>query len=423
MKEKVLLTDLHGHKNQPDRNGIDALANSIKAVGQVEPIVVAPDGEGFVIIAGHRRVEAVKTLGFDAIDAVILESDNEVLQTASLLASNTVREDFTEVQIGEVAQTLFDLGESAAFVSDVTGFTQKSVKAAAKIYTQAKATGTPEKYLNLTLVEAEALIEVADQPDLVEELEKLRGSPSFGHVAERAKFDAKMRRDEAALTAKLESEGITVIPRPGWDEKKIIDLEKVGISEKNHKSCEGHAAYVYTAYDGTKARLVCTDAKQYHDYKAVDRSPKDEKEAAERRRGNEFKKNGKAPFEVRTKWITEQLKTRKVWKGEWEYLCYGIANRNGHTTDQALAFAGSKRKPSDGNYGGYNRDFVGYPEAKSHKLALAMLLAHDNEECRLSRGGDFHAVCVPQFLSFLAKNGYELSEHELQFLTTKEASE
>lgn len=418
MKEQIQLQDLHAHKNQPDRNGIEELAKSIRAIGLIEPIVVAPDGDKFAIIAGHRRVEAVRSLGFETIDAVILDSDNETLQTAALLASNTAREDFSEMQIGQVAQTLFDLGESAVFVSDVTGFSQKGVKAAAKLYKQAKESEQPEKYMAMTLEEADAMLSVADQPDLVEELEKMRGKPGFSHVAERCKQDAKVRRDEAALTAKLESEGIRVIPRPGWDEKTIIDLDKVGISEKNHKSCDGHAAYIYTGYSGTGHRLVCTDAKKYHDYKAVDRSPKDEAEAAERRRGNEFKKAGKAPTEVRRKWITEQLKTRKVWKGEWEYLAYTIANRNGHTTDLALQLAGVKRQSWQYSYGQSDPNFTPKTEAKAHKLALAMALAHDDEECRLSRGGDFHAVCVPQFLSFLKKNGYTLSEHEEQFLAS-----
>lgn len=74
---------------------IASLAESIRERTLLQPIVVRRDGERFVLVAGGRRIEAAKRLGWTSIKAHIAESLNDELE--ALLAEgeeNTEREPF-----------------------------------------------------------------------------------------------------------------------------------------------------------------------------------------------------------------------------------------------------------------------------------------------------------------------------------------
>lgn len=81
-----------GDRVRKDMGDLAALAASIAAHGLLHPIVVTPAG---VLIAGHRRLEAVKLLEWTRIPATVLD-------VADLLAAerdeNAVRKDFTPTE-------------------------------------------------------------------------------------------------------------------------------------------------------------------------------------------------------------------------------------------------------------------------------------------------------------------------------------
>jgi ParB family chromosome partitioning protein len=68
---------------------LDSLAASIKGVGLLHPIVVTPE---YQLIAGQRRLEACKLLGWSDVPVHVVDLDRLV---AGEYAENTVREDFT----------------------------------------------------------------------------------------------------------------------------------------------------------------------------------------------------------------------------------------------------------------------------------------------------------------------------------------
>jgi ParB family chromosome partitioning protein len=55
---------------------VDELAESIGAYGLLQPIVLRQLSEGFEVVAGHRRLAAVRTLGWTDIPAVVREADD-----------------------------------------------------------------------------------------------------------------------------------------------------------------------------------------------------------------------------------------------------------------------------------------------------------------------------------------------------------
>lgn len=81
-----------------DQESIDALAASIVAVGLLQPIVVRPEGEGYVLVAGERRLRAVKQVGLSSIAAVIRSETDDGTNLAEALVENLQREDLNSLE-------------------------------------------------------------------------------------------------------------------------------------------------------------------------------------------------------------------------------------------------------------------------------------------------------------------------------------
>ncbi len=109
-----------------DESGLDELAESIRAQGVVQPIVVTPkdrgsglpgsvDGAGrYTIIAGERRWRASRRAGLEAVPVVVREikDDRQILELA--LVENVQRADLNAIEEAEAYRTLgetFDLSQ------------------------------------------------------------------------------------------------------------------------------------------------------------------------------------------------------------------------------------------------------------------------------------------------------------------------
>lgn len=73
---KILPPELDVRRTTGDA-GIEELAESIRSVGLIEPIVVRPRGSGFEVIAGHRRLQACTKLGLEKVECKILDVDED----------------------------------------------------------------------------------------------------------------------------------------------------------------------------------------------------------------------------------------------------------------------------------------------------------------------------------------------------------
>jgi ParB family chromosome partitioning protein len=99
--------------------GIDELAASIRAHGLMQPIVVRPVASGYELVAGHRRLEAVRSLGWTEIAAIVRE-ENEDDAYILTLVENLQRDDLTpkeeasalEVLVRERGWTTRQVGEA-----------------------------------------------------------------------------------------------------------------------------------------------------------------------------------------------------------------------------------------------------------------------------------------------------------------------
>ncbi len=60
-----------------DEHEIAGLAESIKSVGLIQPIIVRKFETGYLVVAGERRLRAVKSLGLHTIRSIVIKADEE----------------------------------------------------------------------------------------------------------------------------------------------------------------------------------------------------------------------------------------------------------------------------------------------------------------------------------------------------------
>lgn len=76
---------------------IEALANSIRRDGLLQPVVVRKREHGYELIAGERRMRACRAIGWSTIPASVIElSDADMLHVA--LAENILRRDLNPIE-------------------------------------------------------------------------------------------------------------------------------------------------------------------------------------------------------------------------------------------------------------------------------------------------------------------------------------
>ena len=113
---------IHANPRQPrrrtDGEALAGLADSVRAQGVVQPVVVRPLPDGtYELIAGERRWRAARTAGLATVPALVRETDDrESLLLA--LVENVAREDLSPVEEARAYAVLLDdfrltLGEVA----------------------------------------------------------------------------------------------------------------------------------------------------------------------------------------------------------------------------------------------------------------------------------------------------------------------
>jgi len=125
----VLIGDIKVKKRiRKDMGDIAALAESMKRFGQISPIVISKNN---VLIAGGRRLEAARSLGWRTINAVIAEIPDEITKLEYELEENIQRRDFTREETAEAARKLDRLKNPSLFrriLNAIIGFFKRLFK-------------------------------------------------------------------------------------------------------------------------------------------------------------------------------------------------------------------------------------------------------------------------------------------------------
>jgi ParB family chromosome partitioning protein len=110
--QEIKIGDIKPNPNQPrtdfSEEKISELMHSIEKDGLLQPILVRPEGSGYQIVAGERRWQSCKRLGYKTIAAkVIVASDIEAQEIA--LVENLQRDNLNAIEEARGYQRIIDL--------------------------------------------------------------------------------------------------------------------------------------------------------------------------------------------------------------------------------------------------------------------------------------------------------------------------
>ena len=202
---------------------IDELADSIRGNGLLEPVLLVPaaepaedGGEQYVLIAGHRRHAACIKARHSPVESIIRRDlDGEGAQVIAMLTENGPRDDLTPIEEAHGYQLALTLnGLTPARLAKRLG------KPRTTITSRIALTKLPEPVQDrvhnhqITLAEAEALVEFAGETRVFDALLEQVGTSTFRFRVERERREREQRAKIVQLRSELEATGIRVIDPP-----------------------------------------------------------------------------------------------------------------------------------------------------------------------------------------------------------------
>lgn len=85
-------------RGDDDVDDIEQLAESIKEVGLLQPIVARKDGDRLIVVAGHRRLAAIRRLRWTHVDVVVRAPMRPDHVIAAMLIENGQRRDLDPIE-------------------------------------------------------------------------------------------------------------------------------------------------------------------------------------------------------------------------------------------------------------------------------------------------------------------------------------
>ena len=109
--QQINLSEIRSNPYQPrktfNQEALQELAESIKAYGVFQPIIVKKSIKGYDLVAGERRVKASKLAGMETIPAIVKDFSDEMMREIALL-ENLQRENLTSIELAWAYKGIID---------------------------------------------------------------------------------------------------------------------------------------------------------------------------------------------------------------------------------------------------------------------------------------------------------------------------
>lgn len=105
--------------NNAASGDIEQLADSIKEVGLLQPIVARKDGDRLVVVAGHRRLAAIRTLRWTHVEVIVRAPMRPDHVVAAMLIENGQRRDLDPIEEARGILKLKNPGDQDTELTDL----------------------------------------------------------------------------------------------------------------------------------------------------------------------------------------------------------------------------------------------------------------------------------------------------------------
>lgn len=304
---------IESHPNNPRHRATadQELVDSVKSNGLVQPLILAPkpppDGyEGdavrgytkpgsgvylqrYVLIAGHRRLAALKKAKIKTAPSVIREDlVTEGQQIEAMLIENGRREDLSPIEEAEGYAQLELFGYKQRDIAKAVGRDPKTVSARLRLLKLSKSSQDKLHKGQLTLEHAAAFIEFADDPATTKRLEAAAKGDAYN-----LKYAIESARREKKTNAALDKQAAELL-EAGVKETIAVDATSWRLCQDNgwaditntwgspvakleHGDCR---TFIRTSFS---VQLYCTDPASHNE----ELSAADLEKQAERERERE----------------------------------------------------------------------------------------------------------------------------------------
>lgn len=265
------LSKVTAHPNNPRRRAtadVELIA-SVKARGLVQPLIVAPhhdDDTAFTLIAGHRRLDALKKAKRTTA-AVVIRNDltTEAAQLEAMLVENGRRKDLSPIEEAEGYQQLTLFGYKQQDIATAVGVDKSTVSSRIRLLKLQPSTQTKVHGGQITIDDALAIQSFADDPATTKRLERAAGTDSFKRDLSDAKRTRANLTKARSAAAEYADAGIPELPNPKgqhwWsflDKLGAVLLAHTHSSEPaDHDGCVAY--FVSSDTWSSDVKLVCTN--------------------------------------------------------------------------------------------------------------------------------------------------------------------
>ncbi len=251
----LALNQLQPGKYQPrtrmDEGALGELAESIRAQGIMQPILVRPVGaERYEIIAGERRFRAAGIAGLERVPVLIREVDDQTAAAMALI-ENMQREDLNPLEEAQGIQRLLqEFGFTHEQAAQAVGRSRSAVSNLLRLLNLAKPVQTMLMAGDLDMGHARALLAVdaANQITLAHEINAKRMS-----VREAEKLVTRAQQEMAEKPAARSQDKAADIKAL---EEELSDLLAMPVSFKMGGKNKGQMVIAFTDLDALDTVLA-----------------------------------------------------------------------------------------------------------------------------------------------------------------------
>lgn len=211
---------LHPDNVRRDAAADAEMVESIKAQGILQALSVVEDGDRYLLIAGHRRLDGARQAGLTAVPASILEHlTTRGQQIEAMLVENGQRVDLTPMEEAKAYEQLTFEGYKPKDIAKATGRAVGTVQARLKLNSLGDEAQAKIHARELSLDDAIKLTQLEAHPELLEAVMTSVGTNNFDYAMRQAfhKIDRLNAQDE--LRARYIESGLPKIeiPDTGWN--------------------------------------------------------------------------------------------------------------------------------------------------------------------------------------------------------------
>lgn len=232
--QTVAVASIYPNQYQPrghfDEETLDSLANSVRELGVLQPLLVRQNGDKYELIAGERRWRAAKRAGLQDVPVIVREADD----TSSLeqaLVENLHRQDLNAIEEAAAYQQLVDdFSFTQAKIAKRVGKSRSSVANILRLLTLPVAIQRLVSENRLSAGHARAIISVGDEAEQVRIAERVVDEDLTVRDVERLIKGEPLGSDASTDTPDTEKQSTASKPTPAPGTTRpaaVLELERL----------------------------------------------------------------------------------------------------------------------------------------------------------------------------------------------------